>query len=67
MIEAVPPPYDIEGHTVSLTTSAGVAIYPVHGTDADTLLKSADLAMYEAKRAGKNACRVSERADLRSS
>ena len=64
VVEAVSQPYGIEGHTVRITTSAGVAIYPVHGEDADTLMKSADLALYEAKRAGKNACRISERPDL---
>jgi diguanylate cyclase (GGDEF)-like protein len=64
VIEAVSQPYGIEGHTVSITTSAGVGIYPVHGEDADTLMKSADLALYEAKRAGKNAYRISERTDL---
>ena len=64
VIEAVSQPYVIEGHTVSITTSAGVGIYPVHGEDADTLMKSADLALYEAKRAGKNAYRISERTDL---
>ena len=63
VIEAVSQPYGIEGHTVSITTSAGVSIYPVHGEDADTLMKSADLALYEAKRAGKNAYRISERTD----
>ena len=64
VIEAVSQPCDIEGQTVSITTSAGVGIYPVHGDDADTLMKSADLALYEAKHAGKNAYRISERADL---
>jgi diguanylate cyclase (GGDEF)-like protein len=63
-IEAVSQPYEIEGNTVSITTSAGVSIYPVHGEDADTLMKSADLALYEAKRAGKNAYRISERTGL---
>ena len=58
VIEAVAQPYGIEGNTVSITTSAGIAIYPVHGEDADTLMKSADLALYEAKRAGKNAYRI---------
>jgi len=58
-IEAVSQPYDIEGHAVTITTSAGVGIYPVHGEDADTLMKSADVALYDAKSAGKNACRVS--------
>jgi diguanylate cyclase (GGDEF)-like protein len=64
VIKAVSQPYDIEGHTVSITTSAGISIYPVHGEDVDTLMKSADLALYEAKRAGKNAYRISERTNL---
>jgi two-component system, cell cycle response regulator len=64
VIGAVSQPYDIEGKSVSITTSAGVGIYPVHGTDAETLMKSADLALYEAKHAGKNAYRVSQRTDL---
>ena len=64
VIAAVSQPYGIEGHTVGITTSAGVGVYPVHGEDADTLMKSADLALYEAKRAGKNAYRISERTDV---
>jgi two-component system, cell cycle response regulator len=64
VIEAVSQPYVLEGQTVSVTTSAGVGIYPIHGEDADTLMKSADLALYEAKRAGKNAYRIAERTDL---
>lgn len=63
-IEAVSRPYDIEGTTVSITTSAGVSIYPDHGEDADTLMKCADLALYEAKSAGRNAFRIAERIDL---
>jgi two-component system cell cycle response regulator len=63
-IEAVSHPYEIEGNTVIITTSAGVSIYPVHGEDAETLMKSADLALYEAKRAGRNAFRISALTDL---
>ena len=58
VIEALSKPFDIDGHIVSITTSAGVAIYPVHGEDVDTLTKSADSALYEAKRAGKNVHRI---------
>ncbi len=58
VIAAVSQPYAIEGQTVSITTSAGVGLYPAHGEDADTLMKSADLALYEAKHAGKNAYRI---------
>jgi diguanylate cyclase (GGDEF)-like protein len=64
VIKAVSEPYDIEGHPVRITTSAGISIYPVHGEDADTLIRSADLALYEAKRAGKNGYRMSARTDL---
>lgn len=59
VVEAVSLPFDIEGQSVRVTVSAGVAIYPDHGEDADALMKSADLALYEAKRAGRNTCRVS--------
>ena len=61
VIEAVSQPYGIEGRIVRVTTSAGIAIYPDHGEDADTLIKSADLALYEAKHAGKNTYRISQR------
>jgi len=57
-IEAVAQPYEIEGNSVRITVSAGVSIYPDHGEDADSLMKSADLALYEAKEAGRNAYRL---------
>ncbi len=62
IVEALSRPYGIEGRTVGMTASAGVSIYPIHGEDADALMKSADLALYEAKHAGKNAYRISTRA-----
>lgn len=58
-IEVLSQPYNIDGTIVSITTSAGVGIYPDHGEDAETLMKNADLALYEAKRGGKNAYRIS--------
>ena len=67
VIDALAQPFDIDGEAVSITTSAGVAIYPVDGEDADTLTKSADLALYEAKRAGKNVHRTSEHTALSAS
>ncbi len=57
-ILAVSKPYTIEGHTVRISTSAGVAIYPDQGEDPTTLMKSADGALYAAKEAGKNQCRI---------
>jgi two-component system, cell cycle response regulator len=64
VIEVLSQPYDVEGQTVRVTASAGIGIYPLHGEDADTLMRNADLALYETKRAGKNACRVSGYTDL---
>lgn len=60
VIEAVAQPYLLDGHPVSITVSAGIGIYPVHGEDADTLMESADRALYAAKRAGKNAFRIAQ-------
>jgi diguanylate cyclase (GGDEF)-like protein len=39
---------------ISVTLSLGVAVYPDHGGDADSLLRAADVALYEAKSAGRN-------------
>ena len=63
VIEALSQPYAIDGNTISITASAGISIYPTHGEDADTLIKSADLALNEAKRAGKKIYRISECTD----
>ena len=46
-------PYDLGGHTVNITISMGIALYPVDGETADQLLKSADLALFESKQKGK--------------
>ena len=58
VIAAVARPYLIEGNAASVTISAGIGLYPVHGEDPDALMKSADLALYEAKRSGKNDYRM---------
>ncbi|MDR5856142.1 EAL domain-containing protein [Caballeronia sp. LZ062] len=44
--------------TVNMTCSIGVALYPEHGRTPEALFISADMAMYAAKRAGRNAFRV---------
>jgi len=41
----------VEGHTVNVGASIGIALFPDHGEDADTLMRRADIAMYAAKRA----------------
>lgn len=47
-------PYKLENNDVAVTLSLGTSIYPQDGTDADTLLKNADVAMYQAKQQGKD-------------
>jgi diguanylate cyclase (GGDEF)-like protein len=42
-------PFTLEGVTLDLEASVGVALYPKHGDDVDTLLQRADVAMYLAK------------------
>ena len=49
---------DYAGATLSLTISAGIAAYPVHGERADQVLDNADQALYQAKNAGRNHCVV---------
>ena len=58
VVEAVSQPYRIQGNDVRITVSIGVGMYPAHGEAVETLMKSADLALYEAKRAGKNDYRI---------
>ncbi len=50
-------PYCIDGLEMRSTSSIGVALYRGHETSVDELLKQADLAMYQAKYAGRNAIR----------
>lgn len=45
-------PHDIDGMSLQCGASLGVAIFPEHGSDAETLRKHADIAMYAAKRRG---------------
>lgn len=47
-------PYVIKGNQVSVTTTIGISVYPADGVDAETLIKSADVAMYHAKESGRN-------------
>src|SRR5665647_3094385 len=54
VIKAVSQPWSFQGRSARVTASVGVSIYPTHGEDVETLMKSADLALYEAKHSGKN-------------
>ena len=54
IMESAAQPYIVEGHEFFMTVSAGMAVYPTDGEDADTLMKHADVAMYRAKETGRN-------------
>jgi diguanylate cyclase (GGDEF)-like protein len=51
---------ELEGRSVSLTLSAGVAVYPGHGAAVADLLHAADEALYEAKNGGRDQVRVAK-------
>lgn len=54
IIASIPKPIVLQGHELYVTTSIGISVFPDDGEDADTLLKNADAAMYDAKDKGRN-------------
>lgn len=54
ILSALMEPFEIDGETVFVTASIGVALYPDDGKELDDLFKYADQAMYHAKRQGRN-------------
>jgi diguanylate cyclase (GGDEF)-like protein/PAS domain S-box-containing protein len=54
ILTAMAEPFNLHGTQVPVTFSIGIACYPVDGTDAATLLKHADTALYRAKQRGRN-------------
>jgi diguanylate cyclase (GGDEF)-like protein/PAS domain S-box-containing protein len=53
LLQAIARPHSIDGHDLHVTTSIGVSIFPDDGLDAETLIKNADTAMYQAKDNGR--------------
>lgn len=51
-------PFDVHGHTINITASIGIALFPLAETTPDELLQKSDVAMYEAKDAGRNKMRL---------
>jgi diguanylate cyclase (GGDEF)-like protein/PAS domain S-box-containing protein len=47
-------PFVIEGHELFVTVSIGIALYPEHGENGETLIRRADIAMYQVKARGKD-------------
>ncbi|MEV6970545.1 EAL domain-containing protein, partial [Hamadaea sp. NPDC051192] len=55
LLAALAEPLRLDGLPIDITGSVGIAVYPQHGEDFATLMRHADLAMYEAKRRGDTA------------
>jgi diguanylate cyclase (GGDEF)-like protein/PAS domain S-box-containing protein len=54
IISELKKPYSIGGHSLCVTASVGISTYPENGEDAETLIKNADMAMYQAKDNGRD-------------
>jgi len=57
MLQVVAEAHSIDKHDLHVTTSIGVSVYPDDGLDAETLIKNADTAMYQAKENGRQSYR----------
>ena len=57
VLNALVEPFVIHGHEVAISASVGTASFPNDGEDIETLLRGADVAMYQAKEAGGNGVR----------
>jgi diguanylate cyclase (GGDEF)-like protein/PAS domain S-box-containing protein len=54
IIESVSKPFALSNHETTVTISIGISVYPADGDTTQELLKKSDMAMYKAKRQGKN-------------
>ncbi|WP_394234902.1 PAS domain S-box protein [Niallia oryzisoli] len=54
ILDCFATPFYIEQYELYITASIGISLYPENGKDIDTLIKHADIALYEAKQKGKN-------------
>ncbi len=54
ILQEMPKTHELEGHSVSVTTSIGISTFPTDGENSELLLKHADSAMYHAKETGRN-------------
>lgn len=57
VLQALAHPFQIGLHTLRVTASIGIAVFPFHGQDEKMLIKNADVAMYRAKEDGHNCYR----------
>lgn len=53
-LEVLKAPFDVDGHSIRMTASIGISLFPEHAQESGQLLRQADCAMFAAKRNGKN-------------
>jgi len=58
VLDAFAGAMELHGKPFNITPSVGIAIYPEHGADIESLLRNADAAMYQAKQAGRACYRI---------
>lgn len=54
LLQVISQPYKLQGHLLSVFASAGISIYPQHGSSVDELIRNADAALHKAKELGRN-------------
>jgi diguanylate cyclase (GGDEF)-like protein/PAS domain S-box-containing protein len=57
LMDAMTAEFGVQGHSLNVSCSIGVSIFPEHGADCESLIKNADAAMYSAKDSGRNSFR----------
>jgi diguanylate cyclase (GGDEF)-like protein len=57
LLDKIAQPFDVIGGRPLVGVSIGIALYPQHGETPDTLLRNADIALYRAKKGGRNTYR----------
>lgn len=56
ILEHLTPSFALDDHTLKVGASIGIAMYPEHGSDHTSLVRLADVAMYEAKKSNSGVC-----------
>jgi diguanylate cyclase (GGDEF)-like protein/PAS domain S-box-containing protein len=62
LLELFSRPFQVNNSELYVTASIGISLYPNDGEDTDTLVRHADIAMYQAKSQGRNTCQFFEMA-----
>lgn len=66
LVKALRDPFMVNDMQLGVDASVGIALYPLHGEDSHTLMRSADVAMYAAKRTGRGVARYEPALDRHS-